>query len=273
MTRFARFSSVLTLGVIYCTMATSQTQEPQRYSRVSCMKVKEGKDAEYAAYLRDVVAKLARVRVDAGLFDSYAFQQAVIPAGKSATCDYRLAVVYVGFPPEGASRRELRDPEQVSADLKKAGIAMSREEMLAKRDELATLVGMDIWRFHERVGTAQKGGYSRVNYDKIHPGMTAEWVRRMSTGWKPVAEASSKEHGTAWRAATLVMPGGSGLQYNATTVDHFPTWAQLAKGIDARTIWNKVHPDTDLAAFMNPGFSVFDRTRVDVYRMIELITK
>jgi hypothetical protein len=66
--------------------------------------------------------------------------------------------------------------------MKKAGIAMSREAMFAKRDELSTLVSVDIWRYLARVGTPKKGGYARINYDKVHPGMGPEWATLETTG-------------------------------------------------------------------------------------------
>jgi hypothetical protein len=267
MTTLVRFSGVLTLGVFCCSMASSQTQDQQFYARDFCVKVKEGKAQEYAAYLRDVTVKLAKVRFDAGAIASYTIAQAVAPAGRAARCDYHLVAGFNGFPPEAPSA------DQTAADMKKAGISMSRENMIAKRDELSYLVGTDIWMYRERVGTAKKGGYARINYDKVHPGMGAEWAALESTGWKQLAEAASKEYGTAWRVASLAMPGGASLPYNAMTIDIFPSWDALGKGIPARTLWNKVHPNTDMTAHLTRLSTIRDRPRVDTVRLIEVLTK
>jgi len=62
---FVRFSSLLTMSVFCCSMAFSQTQQPV-YTRHVCVKVKDGKRAEFAAYL-PVRLKEAKVRVDSGL--------------------------------------------------------------------------------------------------------------------------------------------------------------------------------------------------------------
>src|SRR5688500_1529208 len=115
---------------------------------------------------------------------------------------------------------------------------------------------------------AQKGGYARINYDKVQPGKVADWARLESTGWKQLAEAASKEHGTAWRAASLVMPAGANLQYNAMTVDISPSWEALGKGLPVRAIWNKVHPHIDMSAHMNQLSSIRDRPRVDTVRIV-----
>jgi hypothetical protein len=157
--------------------------------------------------------------------------------------------------------------------MKKAGISLGYVAMIAKRDELSYLAGMDIWRLREKVGSATKGAYARINFDKVHPGMAAEWLDLESNGWKQLAEVAAKEHGTAWRAASLAMPGGADLPYNAMTIDVFPSWAALGQGIPARAIWNKVHPNQDMSAHLDRLSTIRDRPRVDVVRLIEVIEK
>jgi hypothetical protein len=260
-------SSALALGLICSSAVFGQTQEPSLFARDYCVKVRDGKWQEYSAFLQNVTAKLAAVRVESGAYASYAIAQAVAPMGRSARCDYHLVTTYVGFPPDAPGA------EQIAADMKKAEITMSREAMVAKRDELSYLVEVDIWRWRERVGRSAKGAVARINYDKVHSGMGAEWLNLESNGWKQLAEAASKEHGTAWRAATLVMPGGEDLPYNAMTIDVFPNWAALGKGLPAREIWNTVHPNTDMSAHMARLAAIRNRPRVDVVRIVEFIEK
>ena len=93
---------------------------------------------------------------------------------------------YEGFPPEAPS------PDQTAADMKKVGISMTRDAMISKRDELSYLVGVDVWACRARVGTPKKGNYARIHYDKVHPGLGAEWVTLETTGWQQLAEAASK---------------------------------------------------------------------------------
>jgi hypothetical protein len=267
MTRSLTLSSALALGLLCSSTAAGQTQAPALFARDVCVKVRDGKWQEYSAFLQNVTAKLAKVRVESGAYASYAIAQSVSPTGRSARCDYHLVTTYSGFPPDAAGA------EQTAADMKKAGITMTREAMIAKRNELSYLVGVDTWRWRERVGRSAKGAVARINYDKIHSGMGAEWLSLESNGWKQLAEAASAEHGTAWRTATLVMPGGEDLPYNAMTIDVFPNWAALGKGIPARPIWNKVHPNSDISAHLARLAVIRDRPRVDVVRLVEFIEK
>ncbi len=111
----------------------------------------------------------------------------------------------------------------VAADMKKAGITMSREAMNAKRDDLCLSVrNGHLALARERVGTTEKDGYARLNYYKTNPGMAAEWARMESTGWgsrspKPWLRRSAQAGGLR-----LAMPAGTSLPYNAMTVDVFP---------------------------------------------------
>lgn len=260
-------SSVFALGLICPSTAFGQAQAPPLYARDNCVKVRDGKGAEYRAYLENVVVKLAKFRVESGQIVSFTIAEAVSPVGRSARCDYHIVSTYSGFPPE------LSGAEQTAADMKKAGIGMTHEAMVAKRAEMSFLVGTDTWRWRERVGRSAKGSYARINYDKVHSGMAAEWLELESNGWKQLAEAASKELGTAWRTATLAMPGGADLPYNAMTIDVFPNWAALGKGIPARGIWNKVHPNRDISAHLARLAEIRDRPRVDVVRLVEFIEK
>jgi hypothetical protein len=268
MKKLIRVVNVSAIGVLICAAAFGQTMVGPGFSRDYCVKSKDGKGAEHAAFLRDVSSKLAKVRVDTGEYASYTVAQAVLPAGRSARCDYHIVIGYAGFPPEAPG------PEKTEADMKKAGLTMTREAMLAKRDDLSYLVSSDIWRWRERVGPSAKGNYARLNYYKVKPGATTDWVRMESTGWKQLAEAASKDHpGMGWRVATLAMPGGTALPYNAMTVDVFPSWEALGKGIPTRAIWNKVHPNTDMTAYMDRLGEIVERPRIDIVRFVEVHQK
>lgn len=265
MIRFVQVAGVLALGLAWNSMAFGQ--EPTEYIRDTCVKVRDGKAAEYSDYLRDS-AKLAKVRVDSGVYGAYIIAQASYPTGRSARCDYHLVISWNKFPGEAPT------PEQTEADMKKAGISMSRTARAAKGAELSYIVGADLMRGRAGAGAGVvKNGYARVNYFKIKPGMQGDWVRLETTGWKPLAESAAKDSGTSWSAYTLVMPGGADLPYDAITVDGYPSWEALGKGIPVRSIWNKVHPDQDFAAFTARQATISDRPRIDVYKIVDVIKK
>jgi hypothetical protein len=266
MIRLGRFVGVLALGLAINSMALAQ--EAPVFAKVNCIKVRPGKSVEFVAFVRDVAMKLAKVRVDRGVYTTALFAESVYPAGRAAACDYAGVYIYNGFPPEDAT------PAQTEADMKKAGITMTREAMIAKRDDLSYLVGSDLWREHGLVGAAKKGDYVRVIYYKVKPGMAEDWVGMEVKGWKPVAESMAKDvSGSGWGVYTLTMPTGSSLPYNAQTVDIFPSWDAVGKDMPVVANWKKVHPDMDMNQYFEKLGGIRDRTRADLVKILEVVTK
>ena len=64
-------------------------QEKPQYLRIQCVKVADGKFAEFDAILPEN-RKLAKVRVDSGRSTSSLVARAMYPAGRSAPCDYHF---------------------------------------------------------------------------------------------------------------------------------------------------------------------------------------
>jgi hypothetical protein len=231
------------------------------------VKVADGKFTEFSAILAEN-RKLAKVRVDNGRAAFSVVARAVYPAGRSATCDYHFVEGYDGFPPEALSR------EQSQADFKKSGVSMSQEEYGAKLRGASYLVSTQLFLFRGGVGTVSKGGYVRINYNKVKPGMAAEYLKFETTGWKQLAEVAAKDiPGTSWGLYTLVMPGGSDQPYNSITVDGFPSWGAMGKGLPVRDLWKKAHPDVDYTQHMQKMSTLLDRPRVEVLRVVDTIRK
>lgn len=255
---------LLAIGVL-APLANAQT--PATYVRDTCVKVKDGKQREYTKYINEVAVKLGKYRVDSGAVLGFAIHQAVAPQGTSAKCDYHFVYSYRGFPRESVTGAALE------AEMKKAGVAMSSDAAADLGTASSYRVNTEIWRLRERVGDIAKGAYVRRYLDKIHPGMQNVWLESHKNGWKPLAEELAKAHGTAWRTATLVMPGGTELPYNALTSDYFPTWEKLGQDLGIRNVWNKLNPGSDLTAYMNALSTVRDRPRMEVFRVIEYFRK
>ena len=137
--------------------AWAQSPEEWRSTREYCVKVLPGKARAYEAFLRDVTVPLNRSRAEAGEFESFAVERAVIPAGSSARCDYRLAYTYKGIPPEEATA------EQLDAALKRAGLRLTADQMADQRSALVGLVGVDFWGTIDSAGSEwAKGSYLSV---------------------------------------------------------------------------------------------------------------
>jgi hypothetical protein len=254
----------LTLALGCVAMAGAQQPAPHMYDY--CLKVNPGNTAALDAHLQNVESKLGQVLVDSGRLLAWASARAIAPVGESARCDYHVFAQMAGFP----AQPPLAPPAE--ADLKKAGLAMSVQQVLEKRQSLVKLVSVNLWRVGARVGQVEQGNYLRVNYYKTSD--ANEWIQLESTGWKKLVEEASKDMpGLAWGAATLRIPEGDNLPYNASSYDAYPSWEALGNGIPMRKYWNKAHPNTDVTSYLNRISDVIERPMTDVIRMEHVIRK
>jgi hypothetical protein len=246
--------------------AIVSAQEQPPFARDYCVKVADGKGREFAAMLRDISTKLAQVRVDDGRAAWYMTLRGVVPMGSEARCDYHIFYGYSGFPAAPLTA------EQTGADLRKANIDLTAEAMMARRNSISHLVNLDIWRRAGAVGAQpQKGSHVRFNYFKVKSG--ADWVKLETEGWGKLAEEAAKTNpGFGWTAATLAMPGaGTAQPYNAVTMDVFPDWAALGRGVRFQEIWAKVHPEISGADYMQKVAAASDRYRTEVFEVVEWV--
>lgn len=255
--------SFATLSLLLLPILHGQT--PQNgFMRVLCVKAKDSKYSELKTFMTDTVAKLAKVRVEAGDYTSFVLTEAVAPAGRSAKCDFQLVYGTSGFPGEVK-------PLDTAA-LQKAGLKMTVEERNTKRDSISYLVSTEYWRARDLVGKAVKGGYARVNLYKAKG--IGDWMNMELTGWKPLAKMMADEaEGSGWGVYYLALPGGTNLPYNGMTVDLFPNWAAVGAPNNARARWMKLHPQQDLAAYLDKLGSVAERVEVNTFRLLEVIRR
>lgn len=204
-----------------------------------CVKLNAGKVADYEAYLKDVTVPVARARAEAGEFAWLLVVRGVFPAGSSARCDYRIVYGYKGLAPETASR------DTITAALKRAKLTLSYDEMLARRDALTHLVGVDLWYAIDGVGAnAEKDNYIALNHNTVKDGQFAEWQKLETTYWKPLVEAWLKAGGKgSWSISSLRWPTGTSQPYSSLSVDVFTDWNSLVRGVPLNDLWPKVHPN------------------------------
>jgi hypothetical protein len=254
--------------VLAASSAAAQGQAEPPTSRSYCIKVAQGKGAEYRTFLRDVVVPLNQARANAGEFAWYVVARGVVPAGSSAACDYRIVYGYAGLPPAPAPQ------EKLEAGLKAAKLNMTADQFVAKRESLTSLVSSEIWQGIEAVGPdAAPGSYARVNHYKVHSGEGGDWVRIERTFWKPMMEAWLKQGGKgSWRVSALMMPSGDAMPYNAMTVDIFPDWDGLVRGLPFNDLWPKVHPGVDSSdVFERQLAGVRSVHDTEVYELVEVV--
>ena len=246
-------------------LVMAAAQDQPGYVRDYCVKAAPGKGGELADMLREITPKVMRVRIDEGHAAWGLVLSSVVPAGAAARCDFHVVYGYNGFPPE------VPTAEQVTAELKKAGLHMTGADWTAKRDSLSSLVNLDIWQARAETGPLlEKGQYARMNYYRVKPGQQAAWLKLETTGWMPFV-ASLKDAGLGWHLLTLAMPSGEYLHYNGLTVDTFPNWAALGQGVPFNTAWPKAHPDMPVADYMDLVANMVERYRTDVVQVLEVV--
>ena len=226
-------------------------QAPSGFHTVNCLKIKTEKSGEFHKWVADVLQKYAQSRVDSGAVSAWYLLRSVIPQGASATCDYLTVSFYPGAPPEPLS------PERMSEALKKAGVSMTAEEYVARRDSIATLISSQLFRNIDSVGSAQKGGYLSVAYMKT--ANLEDWLALEKKLWKPFAEQMAKDGvQSGWSLNIRAFGQDSELPYQGVTVDVFPNWDAVWKD-DSQFVdrLKKVHPQRDPTAI----FEQFTKAR------------
>ncbi len=256
----------VTVGLASGVTSFAQGQPDPATAREYCVKLAPGKATEYEAFLKDVTLPLARARADAGEFDWFLVASAVVPVGTSARCDYRLVYGYKGLPPEPASK------DTLAAALKRAKPTMIYDEMVARRNALMQVVGLDMWYRIDGIGPqAAKDNYLELNHYKVKYGEDDEWVRLETTYWKALMDAWLKAGGKgSWSVNALRWPTGESTPYDALTVDVFADWNSLVRGVPT-DLWSKVHPNTTFSDFFNrleKVRSVHDR---EVYKVVDVV--
>lgn len=234
------FASVALVAAFSATLFAQQA--PTGYHSVACIKVKPESNTEFRKWAADDVHKYAQSRVDAGAYSQWFVLRSVIPAGRSAECDYIIVSMYPGIPPQPMGLEEL------DAALKKAGISMSAQQYVDRRNSLTTLISSNMFQNQAYVGTFKKGDYFMVNYMKVADDSLDDYLAYEKKVWKPLAEAMAKDGlRTGWSLNTRVLPSGSDQPYQAVTVDVFPNWESIYKD-DTQFVdrWHKVHPDMEL---------------------------
>jgi hypothetical protein len=249
--------------------AGAQSPEEWRSTREYCVKVLPGKARAYEAFLRDVTVPLNRSRAEAGEFESFAVERAVIPAGTSARCDYRLAYTYKGIPPEEATT------EQLDAALRRAGLRLTAEQVADQRSALIELVGVNFWGAMDSVGGEwAKGSYVTFNHHKVKDGQFDGYVQLEKT-WKPLVEARIKAGSKqSWHLTGLWMPQGDAVPYNAMTIDVFPSWGELMKaGASFMEEWKAVHPGMPFQMVEDQKAKVRTVYASELFRVVEIVSR
>jgi hypothetical protein len=258
---------ILVVAVAFCLPAAAQMQQQgmSGFHSVACIKVKPEKATEFRAWAASDLHKYAQSRVDTGALSTWFLLRSVQPQGQSADCDYLVIAAYPGAPAEPLS------PEAFGDALKKAGLSMSAQQYMDRRDSLTTLVSNNLFQNRANLGSVKTGNYLVVNYMKA--ANVEDWVAFEKKVWQPVADALTKDGMTAgWSLNVQVLPGGSDLKFQGVTVDVYPTWDSVFKqDPQFAERFRKVHPDMELGT----TFEQFEKLRtlvsVQLFTVVDVV--
>jgi hypothetical protein len=264
--RFTRFLAAATVAAACLAPVCAQTSSPG-YHTVACFKVKPDSGAAYRKFAADEVHKIAQGRVDSGEITTFYLLRAVFPQGQSTECDYMAIAMYSGMP-------HLLGTEELSAAIKKSGLAITPEDYVNHRNAVSTLVSAEVFQNQAYVGTAKRGDYFEVNYMKVGDADIDDYINYEKKIWKPLAEAYLKDgKRTGWSLNLRVMPAGSDLTYQAVTVDIFPSLdAVFADDPQFYDRFKKAHPDMELGTTFEQYGKLRARALIKLFVLEDLVT-
>lgn len=236
------------------------------FHSVYCVKVKPGKGADFRTLIKGDYRKLEQSLVDSGTLSGWIALRTVVPRGREATCDYAFVSFYSGLPSAPMSN------EEITADLQKAGISSSAEQLNQQEDAVGYLVYNSIGRTVLHVGGGKKGDFIVVNDMKVTD--VGAWIANEKKLWQPLFEDGMKDGSVdGWSVVVQFMPRGSEDRNLTSTVDIYPSWDQVYKffgpGFDAR--WKKIHPDVPMNQGMAQEHALDTITHTTLYEVVDAI--
>jgi len=254
------------LVVVAAGSSHAQSQEPSS-ARAYCLKVAGEKAAEFESMVRDVGIPVEQGRVTAGKAKGFDLLRAVVPLGSAARCDY-IAVFHYGLLPEALPAEGLEE------DLRRAGLAMTAQQVMQKWNALTELVSLEWWWFAERVGPAwPKGAYVRINFWKIRPNGFEDYLAVERHYWKPLAEALLKSgRKESWDLVGIWAPFRAD-GYQGLTINIYHDWKTMMEPWSVvEEAWKKVFPGLPFSLAEAHKQSVRTDSHAEIFRLVVTTT-
>jgi hypothetical protein len=259
MLKFRRFTFPAALCASLLMQPTFAQNQPT-FRRSICTKVQPGKSQELEDLLSKAAFKVSQYNISQGKLARYAVMRNVYPAGSSAECDYISSFFYSGPPPDTTQ-------EATSASWAAAKVGMTYEGFLAKLNSIGHTVRVELYASVARAGAAKVGDYVSLNQMKV-PDADA-WGKLETEIWKPIQEARIKDgQMDAWGTYYLIMPSGSGLPYQASTVDIYPSWEAIWNQKPLEGYVKQTHPDLSYEKFGEDTGKARDLVSRELFKII-----
>ena len=158
--KIARRLTGVALAIAFFTLTASAQQPSPGYHSVACLKLKPDSAAEFRKFVTDDVHKVAQGRVGNGELTGWYLLRSVFPQGEAADCDYLIVAIFPKMP-------HAFGPDILDAAIKKAGITITPDDYVKRRDSLSKVISTAVYQNEAAVGSPKKGDYFQVSYMKV----------------------------------------------------------------------------------------------------------
>lgn len=230
-------ATILTLafsGLLFLKPVAAQ-DDSTAYVIVEYMKVKPGMNDEYLA-CEQAWKLIHQERVKAGYITGWELEQVLYPSGTGTEYDYLTITHYKNW-------KALNAENGSTFDALFKALPEDKREIANKAEEYRDLVKREIWTAGDRVFATGSGRprYEIENFMKIPADGWDNWIDMESNFVKPVHEKNiALGNRAGWLMSFMVLPRGEELPYQASTVDFYSTWEDMAKNEGAA--WEAVYP-------------------------------
>lgn len=239
-------------------------QEEQAFVLAEYMKVKPGMHEKYRE-CEKVWKRIHEHRLEKGFITGWELERVVSPSGTNAEYDYQTITFYKSW--------DALDAE-TGDDWKSFFEILSEEErVIADQAHLfRDIVKREIWTGQEFTFApdAENPMYRVENFMDIPAGGWDTWVEMEKKFAKPFIEKSIDMGNRAgWLIASLVLPRGADLPYQASTIDFYNSWEDMGKSDEEA--WNAVYADMDEEQISKRINSTRTIVRSEVRRLVDIV--
>jgi len=260
----------LALGLFCCLILIGSdpvlSQEaPTTFFGVGYMKVAPEKTTEYLDLEQKIWKPIQQQRLEAGIIVGWDLYAVRFPGGTDAPYQYvtvniydDLAKIESGFSEDLVKRAH---PNVDMADL--------FDKTIAARD----LVRSEIWVQRELASPDAEmkvGDYITIGYMKVPPGKGGAYLGMEREVYKPIQLARIADGWIDnWGINQLLLPGGTGGEYNWAAVQVYSDFGKLFGG-NSRENFEKAHPGLVPSVFESAN-NVRDMVRVDLWTLVDRV--
>lgn len=118
---------------------------------------------------------------------------------------------------------------------------------------------------------AQQEAYVQYAYMDVAPGQEDAYLELEQDVWKPVHQLRLEDGAiTGWHLYEVVLPGGTGPDYDYVTVSYYEDWNQVEVDI-ADAYFEEVHPDRDPQQIFEETVETRSLVRSDVVEILDRV--